>query len=209
MDFQTEKGLIKEGYQYLVGVDEVGRGSLFGPVVAVAISFPSLFFSKKKPGWAAQVTDSKLLTPTKRLELTRVILEAASDFGVGYATHLEIDRLNIFWATQLAMRRALEDLRGRPDMILVDGNPLKGIDYLQMAVPQGDRKVFSIAAASIVAKVFRDGLVMVLDDLYPGYNIRQHKGYATEDHYQALEKMGPCPLHRKSFRLYREKMLLK
>ncbi|HEK86558.1 MAG: ribonuclease HII [Candidatus Saccharicenans sp.] len=207
--FNTEKSLIRQGYHHLAGVDEVGRGSLFGPVVAAAIVFSEGFFLKRKAGWVKEVGDSKLLRPTKRIELVPFILEAASDFGLGYATSDEIDKLNIFRATRLAMIRALKDLTLFPDIILVDGYPIKDIDYIQAGIPQGDRKVFSIAAASIVAKVFRDGLIQMLDELYPGYELRQHKGYATESHYQALEKLGPCPLHRRSFNLFKERLLVK
>jgi ribonuclease HII len=204
LGFQTEKNLLQQGYNHLAGVDEVGRGSLFGPVVAGAVVFSKDFFLKRKPGWVKEVIDSKLLQPTKRVELARLILEEILDLGIGYATHLEIDRMNIYWASQLAMKRALADLTSPPGMILVDGYPLKDIDYFQMAVPQGDRKVFSIAAASIVAKVFRDGLINIFDELYPGYQLSQNKGYGTEAHYQALERIGPCPLHRKSFKLHRD-----
>jgi len=209
ISFRTERGLIKEGRKHLAGLDEVGRGSLFGPVVAVAVVFPPDFFHGKRPAWTGQVIDSKLLSPTKRLELAGRILRTASDLGLGYASHLEIDRLNIYRASQLAMVRALQELSLKPDAILVDGHPLKGIDYFQMAVPQGDRKIFSVAAASIVAKVFRDELMAVLDTVYPGYQLDQNKGYATEAHYLALETIGPCALHRKSFRLYRERVLIR
>ncbi|RFT14702.1 MAG: Ribonuclease HII [Candidatus Saccharicenans subterraneus] len=207
--FKTEKALLQGGRRHLAGLDEVGRGSLFGPVVAVAVIFPPDFFLKKRPSWTGQVIDSKLLSPTKRLELSKRILEAVADLGLGYATHLEIDRLNIYRASQLAMVRSLEELSLKPDAILVDGHPLKGIDYFQMAVPQGDRKIFSIAAASIVAKVFRDELMDALDGIFPEYQLGRNRGYATEDHFQALEKNGPCALHRRSFRLYREKVLIK
>ncbi|MCR4397177.1 MAG: ribonuclease HII, partial [Candidatus Saccharicenans sp.] len=163
ISFRTERGLISQGRRHLAGLDEVGRGSLFGPVVAVAVVFPPDFFQGKRPAWTGQVIDSKLLSPTKRLELAGRVLQTASDLGLGYASHLEIDRLNIYRASQLAMVRALQELSLQPDAILVDGHPLKGIDYFQMAVPQGDRKIFSVAAASIVAKVFRDELIAELD----------------------------------------------
>lgn len=207
--FQAEKTLLQEGRRHLAGLDEVGRGSLFGPVVAAAVVFSPDFFQGKRPSWADQVIDSKLLSPTKRLELSGKILASVVDLGLGYASHLEIDRLNIYRASQLAMVRALQELSLRPDAILVDGYPLKGIDYFQMAVLQGDRQIFSIAAASIVAKVFRDKLMDTLDGIYPGYHLKQNRGYATESHYQALEKNGPCSLHRKSFRLYKERALIK
>lgn len=204
MGFQVEKNFFDQGYSHLAGLDEVGRGSLFGPVVAAAVVFPRDFFLRRKSGWTREVIDSKLLQPTKRVELVKLILKEVSGLGLGYATHLEVDRMNVYWASQLAMKRAISDLDLRPDIILVDGYPLKDIDYFQVAVLQGDRKVFSIAAASIVAKVFRDGLIDVFDELYPGYQLSQNKGYGTEAHYQALEKIGPCPLHRKSFRLFKD-----
>jgi len=206
MGFQVEKNFFDQGYSHLAGVDEVGRGSLFGPVVAAAVVFPKDFFLKRKPWWAGEIIDSKLLQPTKRVELVKLILKEVSSLGLGYATHLEVDRMNVYWASQLAMKRALSDLDFRPDIILVDGYPLKDIDYFQVAVLQGDRKVFSIAAASIVAKVFRDGLIDVFDEIYPGYQLSRNKGYGTEAHYQALEKIGPCPLHRKSFRLCKDRV---
>jgi ribonuclease HII len=209
LGFEKEKDLINQGYRYLTGLDEVGRGSLFGPVVAVAVVFPTTFFERKKATWVGQINDSKLLSTTKRMELMGFILKYACGLGIGYATHQEIDRLNIYWASQLAMKRALEDLTLTPDIVLVDGNPIKGINYSQLAVPQGDKKVFSIAAASIVAKVFRDGLIKVLDQIYPGYKLKQNKGYGTEAHYEALEKLGPCRLHRKSFKLYKNRLLIK
>ncbi|HAV41138.1 MAG TPA: ribonuclease HII [Acidobacteria bacterium] len=208
MGFKTENDLLHQGLDYLAGLDEVGRGSLFGPVVAASVIFPPAFFLGRGESWTREVADSKLLSPTKRMELAGKIMGVASCFGLGYATHQEIDRMNIYWATQLAMKRALADLSQQPRLVLVDGYPLKGINYPQVAVPQGDRKVFSIAAASIVAKVFRDELLQVLDRLYPGYGLSQNKGYATEGHYQAIEKLGPCPLHRQSFKLFRDRMLI-
>ncbi|MBC7348837.1 MAG: ribonuclease HII [Candidatus Aminicenantes bacterium] len=209
ISLRTERGLISEGKRHLAGLDEVGRGSLFGPVVAAAVVFSPAFFQGKRPAWTRQVIDSKLLSPTKRLQLAERILRTASDLGLGYASHLEIDRLNIYRASQLAMVRALQELSLKPDAILVDGYPLKGIDYFQMAVPQGDKKIFSVAAASIMAKVFRDELMVVLDKIYPGYQLDRNKGYATEAHYLALEMMGPCALHRKSFKLFRERVLIR
>lgn len=207
--FETEKSLLRQGCKSLAGIDEVGRGSLFGPVVAAVVVFPAAFFSRRKPDWVREVIDSKLLRPTKRIELAVKIMEAVVEFGIGYASNFEIDHINIYWATQLAMKRALLELTQPPDMVLVDGYPIKDIDYLQIAVPQGDRKVFSIAAASIVAKVFRDGLIQVFDELFPDYQLSKNKGYATEAHYQALEKFGPCPLHRKSFKLYKDRVLIR
>jgi ribonuclease HII len=209
MGFETEEDLLNQGLVYLAGLDEVGRGCLFGPVVAASIIFLPDFFLRKKAGWTREVTDSKLLPPTKRIELARKIMGEAYCVGIGSATHLEIDQINIYWATQLAMKRALSNLDQQPDMVLVDGYPLKGINYPQVAVPQGDRKVFSIAAASIVAKVFRDQLLQVLDRLYPGYGLSENKGYATEGHYLALEKLGPSPLHRRSFKLFKDRMLIR
>jgi len=208
MGVETEKDLISQGFNIIAGLDEVGRGCLFGPVVAAAVVFDPTFYLKKMPSWSKEVADSKLLSPTKRKRLTGFILSEAAGFGLGYATSLEIDRMNIYWASQLAMKRALNNLGQFPDIILVDGYQLKDIDYLQRGIPQGDRRVFCIAAASILAKVFRDELMCALDFVFPEYALEKNKGYGTEEHYQALERFGPCLLHRRTFRLSRDRWLI-
>ena len=189
------------GHTAVAGVDEVGRGALFGPVMAVALVFPARFYGSLRPAWTKKINDSKLLSPTKRMGLMKNILAEALSVGVGAASNAEIDAGNIRWASELAMKRAIANLKRKPDMVLVDGFPLKGVDYLQMGIRQGDRKSASIAAASIVAKVLRDGLMDMFDKAYCGYGLARHKGYGTVGHYAAIRKMGPTSLHRRSFNL--------
>jgi ribonuclease HII len=147
------------------------------------------------------INDSKLLPPARRIELAGTILREAAGVGLGMATNAEIDALNIFRASQLAMKRALRNLLPPPEMVLVDGLPLKEVEYRQLGIPQGDRKSVSIAAASIVAKVFRDDLMITFDAIYEGYGLARHKGYGTEEHLRKLRDRGPTRLHRMSFRL--------
>jgi ribonuclease HII len=198
---RLEKELYRGGARLVAGIDEVGRGSLFGPVVAAAVVLPEAWLSGRPPAWAGAVDDSKVLTRARREELAAVILREAAGVGVGLASATEIDEMNIFRATHAAMVRAIEGLPVPPDILLVDGFPIKDVKYRQMGIPQGDRKCRSIAAASIVAKVFRDGLMKVFDALYEGYGLARNKGYGTEEHIRALRERGPTGLHRTSFRL--------
>ncbi len=205
-DFRLERGFWTEGKRRVAGVDEVGRGCLFGPVVAAAVILPSLVLDLAEspdswPDWLRDINDSKRSTPARRQTLARVILEQAEAVGLGQASAAEIDRINIYQASLLAMRRAVEALSVRPDALLLDGFPLKDVDYPLRPVPGGDLASVSIAAASIVAKVFRDEIVMSLDAFYGGYGLAQHKGYGTAEHYRALARLGPTPFHRRSFRL--------
>lgn len=200
-DFRIERRLLKTGRTAIAGVDEVGRGALFGPVMAVALVFPARFYGPLRPAWAKKINDSKLLSPTKRMGLVKNILAEALSVGVGAASNAEIDARNISRASELAMKRAIANLKRRPDMVLVDGFPLKDVDYPQMGIRQGDQKSASIAAASIVAKVLRDGLMEVFDTACHGYGLARHKGYGTVGHYAAIWKMGPTSLHRRSFNL--------
>jgi ribonuclease HII len=199
--FKTEKGLLREGFLSVAGCDEVGRGSLFGPVAAAAIILPRAWLLRRPPAWAREIVDSKLIPPTKRLELGGRLLAEAEALGVGLASSAEIDEKNVFWATQLAMIRAVENLARPVDFLLVDGFPLKDVEYRQMGIPQGDRKCVSIAAASIVAKVFRDSLLDDLDAVYEGYGLARNKGYGTKEHFRCLKAKGPTGLHRMSFKL--------
>ena len=199
--FKIERELFRTGCRTLAGVDEVGRGALFGPVVATALVLPSTWFLHRPPSWAGKVNDSKLLSPTKRVELAGLLLREAEALGVGTTSSAEIDEMNIYWATQAAMKRAIEALAVPVDCFLVDGYPLKGVQYRQMGIPQGDRKSVSIAAASIVAKVFRDGLMDAFDAVYGGYGLARNKGYGTEEHFRGLRDHGPTGLHRMSFKL--------
>lgn len=189
------------GRTAIAGVDEVGRGALFGPVIAVALIFPARFYGPRRPAWTKKINDSKLLSPTKRRGLVKNIVAEALSIGIGVASNVEIDAGNIRRASDLAMKRAIANLRRKPDMVLVDGFPLKDVDYPQMGIRQGDRKSASIAASSIVAKVLRDGLMDVFDTACRGYGLARHKGYGTDGHYRALRELGPTSLHRRSFNL--------
>ncbi len=199
--FRLEKGLARSGTRLIAGVDEVGRGSLFGPVVAAAVVLPAEWLLRRPPAWVSRIDDSKVIPPPRRAELAAALLREASAVGVGLASATEIDALNIFRAAQLAMVRAVDGLPDPPDILLVDGVPIKEVKYRQMGIPRGDRTSRSIAAASIVAKVFRDGLMTTFDAIYEGYGLARNKGYGTEEHLRALRERGPTGLHRTSFKL--------
>lgn len=174
------------------GVDEVGRGPLAGDVVAAAV-----ILDPGRP--IAGLRDSKKLTPARREALADAIREHALCWSIARATVAEIDELNILQASLLAMRRAVEALSPQPEYVFVDGNRLPRWHYPAQAVVKGDDKVASIAAASILAKVQRDGELIALEQQYPGYGFAGHKGYPTAAHLEALEKLGPCAVHRRSF----------
>jgi ribonuclease HII len=176
----------------LAGVDEVGRGPLAGPVVAAAV-----ILDPRRP--IAGVRDSKALTPARRAVLCEAIRERAVAWSLGRAEVEEIDRLNILQATMLAMRRAVEGLPLRPERVLVDGDRCPVLSVPVEAIVGGDARVPAIAAASIVAKVARDQEMESLDGRYPGYGFARHKGYPTRDHLEALARLGPSPIHRRSF----------
>lgn len=197
--FRIEKGLLREGWRLIAGIDEVGRGALFGPVVAAAVILPCQWILRRPPAPVREIDDSKLLTPTKRVELAVFLTREVQAIGIGMASAAEIDEMNILRATHLAMRRALGRLPLAPDVLLVDGFPIKGVQYRQVGVPGGDRKSRSIAAASIVAKVFRDDLMTTLDTVYGGYGLDRNKGYGTSEHFRCLRERGPTCLHRMSF----------
>jgi ribonuclease HII len=169
--------------------------------VAAAVVLPAEWLVRRPPAWASDIVDSKLILPTRRSELASALLREAAAVGVGLASAREIDVLNIYRATHLAMARALENLPHPPDVVLVDGFPIKDVQYRQMGIPRGDRTCRSIAAASIVAKVFRDGLMQIFDGLYEGYGLARNKGYGTEEHIRSLRERGPSGLHRTSFKL--------
>jgi ribonuclease HII len=205
-DFALERSCAGDGRRVVAGVDEVGRGALCGPVVAAAVVFPSALILAEPPDWLARTDDSKRLTPKARAFLVRRIVAEAS-VGIGISPSGEVDRLNVFHASHAAMRRAVAALPVRPDLVLVDGVALRDADFLQRAVPQGDRISTSIAAASIVAKVLRDALLVFCGRLYAGYGLARHKGYGTAEHYRALDAIGPTPFHRRSFTLQSERTL--
>lgn len=198
-NFQIEKDLFRKGYRNIAGIDETGRGALFGPVVAASVVFSDAFIREGKESWISEVDDSKLISPKKRERLAKAILAAAKAVGIGMATNREIDKANIQWASLEAMRRAVERMPFCPDFLLVDGFTLKGIAYDQMGLPQGDRRSTSIAAASIIAKVLRDQMMRHLDAIYEGYAFSKHKGYGTRDHFRTLDAKGPTVFHRFSF----------
>ena len=191
---QFERTLRQQGYQRIAGIDEAGRGALAGPVVAAAIILP---INCQISG----VTDSKQLTPKKRAGLFDEIHRTAVAVGVGSANNKDIDQINILQATMVAMAQAVAQITPSPDYALVDGTHLPEISLPAKAIPKGDALVQSIAAASIIAKVTRDRLMIELDETYPGYDFRIHKGYGTLLHRQAIAQLGPCPIHRHSFKL--------
>jgi ribonuclease HII len=191
-DLRYERRLWKEGIEAVAGVDEAGVGPMAGPVVAAAVVFSPETFIKG-------VHDSKQLTHEQREELFTPIRERAIAVGIGTATVLEIDRLNIYWATMQASKRALAALGLSPSHVLVDGRLIPGLKLPQTKIVGGDRKSFCIAAASIIAKVTRDRMMVAYDEQYPGYGFAQHKGYCTNDHMEQLRELGPSPIHRRSF----------
>jgi len=200
VDVRFEKRYLRMGFTSVAGVDEVGRGALFGPVLAVAMSFPPEILLSPPP-WTKEINDSKLLSPTKRLKVAHCIIRACSSLGIGVASNVEIDEKNIYRASLTAMERAVGNMSPSPGALLVDGFPLKELKYPQMGIVQGDRKSLSIAAASIVAKVMRDGLMTYYDTVYRGYGLSRNKGYGTGEHFRALREKGPTHLHRLSFNL--------
>ena len=190
--WEIEDGFYADGIQIICGVDEAGRGPLAGPVCAAAVILPPHL---ELPG----LTDSKKLTDKKRRELFPVIKEQALAWGIGLATEQEIDEINILQATFLAMERALEQLNVRPDLALIDGNREKDFGLPVKTVVKGDSLSANIAAASVLAKVTRDDLMVALSEEYPQYGFEIHKGYGTKAHYAALREHGACPVHRMTF----------
>lgn len=191
---------------WIAGVDEAGRGPLAGPVVAAAVVLPA---EPRRLRPLQGLTDSKAMTPAQRAAVFPHIQEVALAYGVGVASAGVIDAVNVLQATFLAMRRAvaaLEATAGRScDGLLIDGNQrIPGLLPPQWPIIGGDGKHLAIAAASVLAKEFRDALMVALDDVYPGYGLARHKGYPTGAHRQAIQKLGPCPQHRRSFAGVRE-----
>jgi ribonuclease HII len=199
-DFHIEKDLLQNGYENIAGIDEAGRGALFGPVVAASVMFSDDFIRDSRESWVSEIDDSKLLSPRKRERLARVILATAKAVGIGMATNKEIDKKNIHMASFEAMRRAVARMPSCPDFLIVDGFRLPGLLRAQLGLRQGDRKSISVASASIIAKVLRDQMVSNLDVVYEGYAFTKHKGYGTKDHFRILEEKGSTVFHRQSFR---------
>jgi ribonuclease HII len=187
-----ENELYASGVLHVAGVDEVGMSPLAGPVCAAAVILPVGY---KLVG----VDDSKKLDASERERLAEILRRDAVAWAIGEATPEEIDRINIYHAGLLAMRRAIEGLDPRPEHVLVDARRLKDVPLPQTPIIHGDAESFSIAAASIVAKVHRDALMVELDRQHPGYGFAKHKGYPVKKHYEALERLGVTPVHRRSF----------
>ena len=201
--FVEEALLEAQGYQHIAGIDEVGRGALAGPVVAAAVILPRHIDLP----WLDEVKDSKQLSPTKREILFHRIHEIAISIGIGLIPHNLVDAKGIIRATRLAMKLAIDQLSSPPQSLLIDYLRLPEVRLPQKGITNGDSLCFSIACASIIAKVTRDQLMVAFDRAYPGYGMARHKGYGTKQHLACLVKLGPCPIHRQSFRPIRDIML--
>jgi len=194
-----ERELRTRGFQYVAGVDEVGRGALFGPVVAAAV-----ILSPERP--VRGLNDSKQLDPERRTVLAERIRERAVAWSVAAVDAATIDAINIYQASRKAMEMAVAQLKPAPDFLLIDAMPLS-LDTPQRPLIKGDARCHAIAAASIVAKVWRDECMRIWDEVFPAYGLASHKGYFTPEHAQALEEHGPTPLHRLSFEPVRARSL--
>ena len=190
--WQIEQSFFDEGVKLICGVDEAGRGPLAGPVCAAAVILPA---NIEIPG----LNDSKKLSDKRRRELYPIIMEQAIAYGIGLADHREIDEINILQATFLAMDRAIQSLKIKPELALIDGNRAKDFGIPVKTIIHGDSLSASIAAASVLAKVTRDDIMLKMAEEYPQYGFEIHKGYGTKAHYEALQNHGPCPIHRMTF----------
>ena len=198
--WEIEDSFYNQGIQVICGVDEAGRGPLAGPVCAAAVILPAHL---ELPG----LTDSKKLSDKKRRELYPLIKEQAIAYGIGFASEKEIDEINILQATFLAMQRAIDQLEGKAELALIDGNREKDFGLPVKTVVKGDSLSANIAAASVLAKVTRDDILVEMAEKYPQYGFEIHKGYGTKAHYAALTEHGPSPVHRMTFlkKFYGEK----
>lgn len=201
--YKFEEKKIHQGYKFVAGCDEAGIGPLAGPVVAVAVILNlDLITHARKNKWWARVRDSKKVSEIERENLFKLICDHALDFSVAAVTHETIDKINILKACLLAHQKAIMGLKQRPDFIFIDGvHKMKQVGIPQQAVIRGDSKLLSIACASILAKVTRDKIMRKFHLIYPRYNFMKHKGYPTREHRMLIKKFGPCPIHRKSFKL--------
>ncbi|MFC1651048.1 ribonuclease HII [Candidatus Latescibacterota bacterium] len=191
---KLENKIQAEGMKTLAGVDEAGRGPLAGPVVSASVILP------ENPELSG-LDDSKKMTPKSREEMYARITKSAVAWGIGMSENDEIDEIGILEATMKSMRRAVKNMGKTPDIVLIDGNKTPGLDCKERAVVGGDSISLSIAAASVIAKVTRDRIMIEMDRVFPGYGFAQHKGYGASSHSDALSKLGPCDIHRFSFRL--------
>lgn len=192
-DYEYEKAAVSSGFNIICGVDEAGRGPLAGPVCAAAVILP-------EDTVIEGLDDSKKLSEKKRERLYDEITKKATAYCVAYGTLEEIESVNILEATFIAMNRAIDGLKVKPDFAIIDGNRVpKGIKIPCATLVKGDSKSMSVAAASILAKVTRDRLMLTYDEKYPQYNFKKHKGYGTKEHTELLKQYGPSPIHRLSF----------
>ena len=198
--FTEERILEAQGYRYIAGIDEVGRGALAGPVVAAAVILPHRIDAP----WLDLVRDSKQLSPARREFLFHPIHKTAVATGIGLVCCDVIDTRGIVKATQLAMQMAIDRLSPSPETLLIDYMHLPEVKLPQKGVTNGDSRCYSIACASIIAQVTRDQLMMELDRAYPGYGLAHHKGYGTREHLTCLCRLGPSPIHRQSFKPVRD-----
>ena len=193
-DLFFEKNLVESGYKYVAGVDEAGRGPLAGPVVAAAVILPEKFSSN-------QLNDSKKLSSSKREKIYNELMNVDSKVISAFAVidEVVIDKINILRATHMAMAQASSNLSIEPSFVIIDGMPIKDYPFNNESIIKGDSKSLSIAAASVIAKVERDRIMLNYSKEYPEYKFEKHKGYGTKLHLDALKKFGPCNIHRKSF----------
>ena len=213
-NLKEEKKLWKKGFKRVVGLDEAGRGPLAGPVVAAAVAIDSRIFTNMTTNFTNKhsrrlvvkfvdirdVRDSKKLTAKKREELYKILIKnPAIEWGIGKVSEKVIDKINIFQATKLAMKKAIAKLKSKPDFLILDGNFKINSNILQKSIIKADEKVFSCSAASIIAKVTRDRIMERYHKKYPKYGFKKHKGYPTKFHFRMLKKYGPCKIHRKTF----------
>lgn len=204
LDLETEQKIFAEGYKLIGGVDEAGRGPLAGPVVAACVVIDSNFTIDSDD--LRLVADSKKLTPKRREKLFGIIKNKVLAIEIGVVNNRVIDKINILQSAFLAMRQAIDRLTLAPDYILVDGNlKIPGLKQSQSAIIDGDAKIFTVAAASIIAKVSRDWLMLEVDKQYPEYEFARHKGYGTKRHLEKIKEFGPCPLHRLTFAPFKVK----
>jgi ribonuclease HII len=203
-NLNEERKIWKKGYSFAFGLDEAGRGPLAGPVVAAAVCLDKNV-NLKRNKFFREVNDSKKLTAKKREELyEKITKNLGVKWGIGVVSEKVIDKINILEATKLAMKKAIDNLKIEKGKtyLLLDGNFKLNIDMPQKSIIKGDQKVLSIATASIIAKVYRDKLMIKLHKKYPQYGLDKHKGYGTAHHYQMIKKHGPLVIHRKSFNLF-------
>ena len=199
-----ERDLWRQGLRVVAGVDEAGRGPLAGPVVAAAVVLPSDWSDTGLDSRLRGLNDSKQLTEAQREDYYAVLTSQPEiRFGVARVEAEVIDRINILQATHRAMNLALAQLQPPPEHVLVDGRPVKSMLFPQTALVQGDARSYSIAGASVIAKVTRDRLMRELDRQWPGYGFAEHKGYGTPRHLSAIQALGACPIHRRSFAPFR------